>query len=78
MVIVMTINHVGCTETIIIISEMFGVSFYLYLSRKVWLSTEGSPKSTITNCEFSNEKDINKLEFSDFKIVRESKPKKIR
>ncbi|CAB4002296.1 acylphosphatase-1 [Paramuricea clavata] len=43
---------------------------------KVWLSTEGSPKSTITNCEFTNERSINKLGFSDFKIVRESRPKK--
>ena len=59
-------------------NQIFGVFIYWYFSRKVWLSTEGSPKSTITSCEFSNEKTINKLEFTDFKIVRESKPKKIR
>lgn len=42
---------------------------------KDWLSTTGSPRSNITQCEFSNERMVNKLEFSDFKIVRESKPK---
>ncbi|XP_028409047.1 acylphosphatase-1-like [Dendronephthya gigantea] len=45
---------------------------------KVWLSTKGSPKSTITNCEFTNERSISKLDFTDFKIVRESKPKSTR
>ena len=45
---------------------------------KTWLSTEGSPKSAITNCQFSNERSIDKLEFANFKIVRESKAKKVK
>jgi hypothetical protein len=57
---------------------MYELFLELLHSRKTWLSTEGSPKSTITNCEFTNERPINKLEFTNFKIVRESRPKKVK
>ncbi|XP_065052474.1 acylphosphatase-1-like isoform X1 [Rhopilema esculentum] len=35
---------------------------------KTWLRTKGSPQSHITDCKFSNEKVIDKLEFKEFLI----------
>ena len=35
---------------------------------KGWLSKVGSPSSKIDKCEFTNEKDINQLEFAKFEI----------
>ncbi|XP_046860131.1 acylphosphatase-1-like [Xenia sp. Carnegie-2017] len=36
---------------------------------KVWLSTEGSPKSKITKCQFSKERFIEKVEHTTFSIA---------
>ncbi|KAL4444208.1 hypothetical protein ABPG75_011945 [Micractinium tetrahymenae] len=33
---------------------------------KVWLSTTGSPHSVIERCDFSNEREIESLEYSTF------------
>lgn len=33
---------------------------------QVWLSTTGSPHSVIERCEFSNEREVERLEYSGF------------
>ncbi|XP_058848165.1 acylphosphatase-1-like [Acipenser ruthenus] len=38
-----------------------------------WLRNKGSPKSKITKAEFSNEKEIESLEHSDFRINKQKK-----
>lgn len=47
--------------------------------RKTWLQFTGSPKSCIDQCNFTDERDIQKLEYDDFTIVREDTrmPKKV-
>lgn len=38
---------------------------------KEWLQMTGSPKSRIDRCEFKEEKDIAKLDYDDFTIIKE-------
>lgn len=41
---------------------------FVSLFRKAWLSKVGSPSSRIDRTDFSNEKTISKLEYSNFSI----------
>ncbi|KAI9029176.1 Acylphosphatase-like domain-containing protein [Hyaloraphidium curvatum] len=37
---------------------------------KTWLSTKGSPRSQIERAEFSDERELSKLEYSSFQVRR--------
>ena len=41
--------------------------------RKQWLAKEGSPKSRIDSCTFSNERKLVRTEFPTFTVIREKK-----
>ncbi|KAL5474718.1 hypothetical protein EMCRGX_G026705 [Ephydatia muelleri] len=41
---------------------------------KHWLATTGSPKSKIDNCNFTEEKSIQKLEYKDFSVRKDPHP----
>lgn len=49
--------------------RLFIVTFP-FCCRKNWLTNVGSPKSKISGCNFSNEREINKLDFSSFEVDR--------
>ena len=43
------------------------------MCRKQWLAKEGSPKSRIDSCTFSNERKLVRTEFPTFTVIREKK-----
>jgi hypothetical protein len=46
------------------------LNYILLVGRRKWLQTEGSPKSKISKCEFTNERFIADVEHHDFRVVK--------
>jgi len=40
---------------------------------RTWISIQGSPKSVIESCTFTNDKEVESLEFTSFEIAHEKK-----
>ena len=72
-VVVVMCSLSSADNVVVVVYQALDNVVVVVTCRKQWVAKEGSPKSRIDSCTFSNERKLVRTEFPTFTVIREKK-----